>query len=76
MYIVYTERHKLHATDHVTLEGAPFVLEEVPARAGLCEIGRRIAGLRLPALIVQEGGYRLESLGESAVVFLGGFALW
>ncbi len=43
-------------------------------RAGLCEIGRRIAGLRLPTLIVQEGGYRLESLGESAVAFLRVFA--
>lgn len=33
MHTVYTERHKLHATDTVTLAGAPFVIEEVPARA-------------------------------------------
>jgi acetoin utilization deacetylase AcuC-like enzyme len=40
---------------------------------GLREVGQRIAGLGLPTLIVQEGGYRLESLGESAVVFLQAF---
>jgi acetoin utilization deacetylase AcuC-like enzyme len=31
--IVYSDRHKLHATDAVQLEGRPFVTEEVPARA-------------------------------------------
>jgi acetoin utilization deacetylase AcuC-like enzyme len=30
---VYTDRHKLHATDEVLFEGHPFVVEEVPARA-------------------------------------------
>ena len=39
-------------------------------RGGLGEIGRRIAELRLPTVIVQEGGYLLESLGEDAVAFL------
>lgn len=33
MQTIYTARHKLHATDHVTFEGQPFVIEETPARA-------------------------------------------
>ncbi len=41
---------------------------------GLAEIGRRIAALRLPTVIVQEGGYLLETLGHSAVALLRPFA--
>jgi len=43
---------------------------------GLGEIGRRIAGLQregVPAVVVQEGGYRLETLGKDAVALLSGF---
>jgi acetoin utilization deacetylase AcuC-like enzyme len=40
---------------------------------GLREIGRQIAGLNLPTVIVQEGGYLLESLGENAMAFLESF---
>jgi acetoin utilization deacetylase AcuC-like enzyme len=42
-------------------------------RAGLAEIGGRIAALSLPTLIVQEGGYLLDTLGEDAVAFLQPF---
>ncbi len=42
--------------------------------AGLTEIGRRVAGLDLPTLIVQEGGYVSETLGQNAVAFLRAFA--
>ncbi|MBC7249860.1 MAG: histone deacetylase family protein [Anaerolineae bacterium] len=41
---------------------------------GLHEIGKRIAGLGLPTVIVQEGGYLLEKLGKNAVAFLRAFA--
>jgi acetoin utilization deacetylase AcuC-like enzyme len=41
---------------------------------GLKEIGRRIAALALPAVIIQEGGYLLESLGQNAVAFLQAFS--
>jgi acetoin utilization deacetylase AcuC-like enzyme len=41
---------------------------------GLSEIGRRIAALNLPTVIVQEGGYLLDTLGESSVAFLRAFA--
>jgi acetoin utilization deacetylase AcuC-like enzyme len=44
------------------------------ARAGLAAIGQRIAALGLPTVIVQEGGYQLERLGEDAVAFLRAFA--
>ncbi len=36
-------------------------------------IGRRIAALDLPTVIVQEGGYRIETLGANAVAFLRAF---
>ena len=41
---------------------------------GLAAIGAWIAGLGLPAVIVQEGGYLLERLGANALAFLGAFA--
>ncbi len=37
---------------------------------GLRRIGERVARLELPTLIVQEGGYNLERLGEYAVTLL------
>ena len=40
---------------------------------GLAQIGRRLAGLGLPTVIVQEGGYQLDRLGELAVRFLRAF---
>src|SRR5262245_6013059 len=36
-------------------------------------IGQRIAALGLPTLIVQEGGYAVDALGENVVGFLRGF---
>jgi len=41
----------------------------------LGEIGRRIAALNLPTVIVQEGGYLLDRLGENATAFLRAFVL-
>jgi len=41
--------------------------------AGLHEIGRRIASLQLPTVIVQEGGYQLETLGNNVLAFLRAF---
>jgi acetoin utilization deacetylase AcuC-like enzyme len=40
---------------------------------GFAEIGRRIAGLGLPTVIVQEGGYVSDALGDNLASFLGGF---
>ena len=41
-------------------------------RDGLYEIGRRIGGMRLPTLLVQEGGYNIRSLGRNAARMLTG----
>jgi acetoin utilization deacetylase AcuC-like enzyme len=44
--------------------------------SNLCfvEIGRRIDALRLPTLLVQEGGYVSNELGNCLLAFLGGFS--
>lgn len=36
--------------------------------------GRRLGAMRLPTLVVQEGGYRIRTLGVNARRFLGGLA--
>jgi acetoin utilization deacetylase AcuC-like enzyme len=40
---------------------------------GIGEIGRRIAGLKLPSAIVMEGGYNNDALGVNVVTFLEAF---
>ena len=39
---------------------------------GLFEIGYRVGGLKLPTLLVQEGGYNIRSLGRNAARMLTG----
>jgi acetoin utilization deacetylase AcuC-like enzyme len=41
---------------------------------GIAQVGRFIAALQLPTVIVQEGGYGLDRLGKHAAAFLGPFA--
>ena len=41
---------------------------------GIGEIGRRIAALALPTVIVMEGGYNNDVLGRNVVSFLENFA--
>jgi acetoin utilization deacetylase AcuC-like enzyme len=41
---------------------------------GIAQVGQGIAAMQLPTVIVQEGGYGLDQLGEHAVAFLGPFA--
>jgi acetoin utilization deacetylase AcuC-like enzyme len=41
--------------------------------AGYAAAGRALGGLGLPAVIVQEGGYDLDAIGELVAAFLGGF---
>ena len=40
---------------------------------GIGEIGRRVANLALPTVVVMEGGYANEMLGRNIVAFLAGF---
>ncbi len=43
-------------------------------QADYTAMGRRIAALALPTLIVMEGGYAIDALGENVAAFLSGFA--
>jgi acetoin utilization deacetylase AcuC-like enzyme len=40
---------------------------------GFGELGGRLGALQLPTLIVQEGGYHIETLEANAQSFFGGF---
>ena len=40
---------------------------------GFGEMGRRIAALGLPTVVVQEGGYVCDALGDNLAGFLAGF---
>lgn len=56
-----------------TFDGDPLG-EFVLTAAAYGEIGRRIASLGLPTLIVQEGGYAVAALADNVVSLLGAFA--
>jgi acetoin utilization deacetylase AcuC-like enzyme len=43
-------------------------------RQGIAEIGRRIHALKLPTVIIMEGGYNTDALGENVVAFVENFA--
>jgi acetoin utilization deacetylase AcuC-like enzyme len=55
-----------------TLDGDPIGAFRLSAD-GFGRVGRRLAGLGLPTLLVQEGGYALEAIGGCAVAALAGF---
>jgi acetoin utilization deacetylase AcuC-like enzyme len=40
---------------------------------GFGKLGKEIAGLALPTVIVQEGGYHYETLAVNTATFFGGF---
>jgi acetoin utilization deacetylase AcuC-like enzyme len=44
------------------------------SQEGIHQIGKEIAGLKLPTLVVMEGGYNNAALGENIVALLGNFA--
>ena len=54
-------------------EGDPFGGLSV-STAGFGRIGEAVAGLGLPTVIVQEGGYLCDDLGANLTSFLGGFS--
>jgi acetoin utilization deacetylase AcuC-like enzyme len=67
----FAPRHLVVSVGLDTAQGDP-VGNFALTPAGFHAIGARIAGLRLPTLLVQEGGYLLERLGENAEAFLQG----
>lgn len=68
-YLVLSAGFDLMAGDPVPRNGGFRITP-----TGLRQIGGQIAGLRLPTVIVQEGGYNLARLGEYAVALLRCFA--
>jgi acetoin utilization deacetylase AcuC-like enzyme len=54
--------------DPVAAHGGGFAL----SAAVYPEIGRRVAALNLPTLVVQEGGYAIDALGDNVVALLQG----
>jgi acetoin utilization deacetylase AcuC-like enzyme len=69
----FAPRYLVVSAGFDTIAGDPvggFVL----STPGLSAVGHRIAELRVPVVIVQEGGYLLERLGENAIAFLRAFA--
>jgi acetoin utilization deacetylase AcuC-like enzyme len=54
-------------------EGDPFAGLRITTE-GFAAVGRRIAGIGLPTVLVQEGGYLCDALGENLVAVLSGFA--
>jgi len=67
-YLLISAGFDLLAGDSVATTGGFLITAE-----GLEQIGRRLAGLGLPTVIVQEGGYQIDRLGEMAVLFLRQF---
>ena len=55
-----------------TFDGDPLGKFHV-TREGFAEIGKRIAGLKLPTTIIMEGGYANEALGTNVVTLLENF---
>jgi len=53
-------------------EGDPFGGLSVTT-PGFAKIGEKLGGLKLPTVIVQEGGYLCDGLGDNLTSFLGGF---
>jgi acetoin utilization deacetylase AcuC-like enzyme len=68
-YLVVSAGFDFMQGDPVVLGGGFRVSEK-----GLVATARRIAGLRLPTVIIQEGGYNVEKLGGYVVAFLQEFA--
>lgn len=54
-------------------EGDPFGGLSVTTE-GFGRIGEAVAGLGLPTVVVQEGGYLCDALGDNLTAFLGGFS--
>jgi acetoin utilization deacetylase AcuC-like enzyme len=68
----FAPKHLVVSAGMDTFEGDPLGTFKV-TRAGFAEIGRRIAALHLPAVIVMEGGYANAALGENIVTLLKNF---
>ncbi|MGC9334748.1 MAG: histone deacetylase family protein, partial [Anaerolineae bacterium] len=69
----FSPRHLVVSAGFDIVEGDPEGGMAV-SREGLREIGQRIGALGIPTLVVQEGGYLVNDLGQNAVILLQGVA--
>lgn len=67
-YLVLSAGFDTFEGDPVAAHGGGFML----SAAAYPEIGRRVAALGVPTLVVQEGGYAIDALGDNAVALLQG----
>ncbi len=69
-YLVVSAGLDTYAGDPVAENGAGFALTQ----SAYPQIGARIAGLAIPTVFVQEGGYGIAALGENVAGLLRGFS--
>jgi acetoin utilization deacetylase AcuC-like enzyme len=72
MIKMFSPRYLVISAGMDTFEGDPLGKFKV-TRTGFMEIGKQIAALRLPSVIIMEGGYANEALGENMATFLEQF---
>ena len=68
----FAPNHLVLSTGMDTFDGDPLGKFHV-TREGFAEIGKRIAGLKLPTAIIMEGGYANEALGTNITTLLENF---
>lgn len=68
----FAPQYLVLSTGMDTFDGDPLGKFHV-TRAGFSEIGKRIARLNLPTVVIMEGGYANEALGENLVTLLENF---
>ncbi|MGD8406631.1 MAG: histone deacetylase family protein [Anaerolineales bacterium] len=69
----YAAQYLVVSTGMDIYEGDPLGTFNI-TREGICQIGERIASLLLQTLIVMEGGYQNEALGENISTLLENFS--
>ena len=67
-YVLYFEYVDTHDGDPVTTKGGGFHLQG----QDYYEMGKLIGSSSLPTVVIQEGGYKLDIVGEAATNFLLG----
>jgi len=68
----FTPNYLVLSTGMDTFENDPLGKFKV-TRGGFTEIGKRIAALQLPSVIVMEGGYANDALGTNVIALLENF---
>lgn len=68
----FAPKHLVLSFGADAFDGDPLGLFHL-TRTGFAEIGKRVSGLNLPTIVIMEGGYANEALGDNTVVLLENF---